>query len=181
MPLVSTCLLFSAVSWGIVVAAQTKSASQAKPHSEAANSAEQMTTGVLAIVSDQVGSLFVDGVEAGKASPGNVVALKLVAGQHFIDFRDSSGQTIWEKIINVPAGLQVAERISTKAQTEQRSLDSASIGTLVPAKNDPMAGVPTQSASGSAAPSGDSEDFIAAAIDTIYLERNLQPTSTGKT
>jgi hypothetical protein len=126
-----------------------------------------MSTGVLAILVDQAGSLFVDGVEGGKTTPGNVLALKLVAGQHFVDFRDSSGQKVWEKVVSVPAGSQVAERISLKPQPEQRSSGSVSAESDVAAKTD------LRSAATSLASTTDSEDFIAASSDYTSIEKRI--------
>lgn len=89
---------------------------QAKPHQDKAE-ATPMNTGVLAILADQGGRLFVDGVEGGQVVPGKVLALKLLAGQHFVDLRDEAGRKTWEKVIDIPAGAQIAEKIS-QGQTQ---------------------------------------------------------------
>ena len=75
-----------------------------------------MKTGVLAITSDEAGTLFIDGAEATKMEPGRVVTLKLVAGQHFVELRDEQGNKLWEKLVTVPEGAQAAERIELLAK-----------------------------------------------------------------
>lgn len=72
---------------------------------------DQMQTGVLAIVSDEAGTLVVDDVQGPKLLPNQVVTLKLVAGQHFAELRDDKNQKRWEKVIDVPVGAQVAEKV----------------------------------------------------------------------
>ena len=42
-----------------------------------------------------------------------MVTLKLVAGQHFVELPDANNQKKWEKVIDVPVGAQVAEKIDS--------------------------------------------------------------------
>src|SRR6266849_4484962 len=74
---------------------------------------DQMKSGVLAIASDEAGTLIIDGAEGPAITPSQVVTVKLVAGEHFIELRSAKGEKAWEKIIVVPAAAQVAERIET--------------------------------------------------------------------
>ena len=76
----------------------------------------QMSTGVLAIVSDRDGALFIDGERKAGLTSGKITTLKLAAGQHFVDLRTPNGSKLWEKIVTVPAGAQVAERIETRSE-----------------------------------------------------------------
>jgi hypothetical protein len=130
-------------------------------------SMEQMSSGVLAILADLAGSLFVDGMEGGKAVAGNVLAVKLLAGQHFVDFRDGSGQKVWEKVVSIPAGSQVAERISLKSQPEQRSSGPVPAGLEAAEKNELRSG-PTSLAS-----TATNEDFMAASADYTSIEKKI--------
>ena len=75
---------------------------------------QQMSMGVLAITSNHDGTLFVDGERKVAVATDKVVTVHLTAGQHFVDLRDTSGAKLWEKVVDVPAGAQVAERISAK-------------------------------------------------------------------
>ena len=93
-------LLLAAVA--ALILAQTK---------QGTASSSQMSMGVLAVTSDHEGALFVDGERKIAVSPDKIVTLRLVAGQHFVDLRDSKGSKLWEKVVDVPAGAQVAERI----------------------------------------------------------------------
>jgi tetratricopeptide (TPR) repeat protein len=81
-----------------------------------APAASQMSTGVLAIVSDRDGALFVDGERKIALTSGKITTLKLAAGQHFVDLRTPNGSKLWEKIVPVPAGAQVAERIEIRSE-----------------------------------------------------------------
>src|SRR5450755_3910514 len=68
---------------------------------------QQMSTGVLALQSQQAGVLFVDGQRVQIISSGSVTTLKLTSGGHFVDLRDQDGNTLWQKIIEVPVAAQV--------------------------------------------------------------------------
>ena len=83
--------------------AQTKQGTTSSP---------QMSMGVLAVTSDREGTLFVDGERKLATSPDKIVTLRLTAGQHFVDLRDPKGAKLWSKVVNVPAGAQVAEIIT---------------------------------------------------------------------
>src|SRR5260370_3004383 len=81
------------------------------PKKQAASSNAQMGAGILAIASDHQGTLFVDGEGKLDITPTKIVTLKLTAGQHFIDLRDAGGSKLWEKVVIIPAGAQVVERM----------------------------------------------------------------------
>jgi len=70
-----------------------------------------MVSGVLAVVSDTSGTLFVDGVRKAITDVGKVTTLRLIAGQHFVQLWDSNGVKLWEEVVDVPAGKQIVERI----------------------------------------------------------------------
>src|ERR1035441_8664890 len=78
---------------------------------------DQMQTGVLAIMSDEAGTLFIDGVRGAALLPNQIVTLKLVAGQHFAELHDANNQKRWEKVVDVPEGAQVAQKIDLHART----------------------------------------------------------------
>jgi hypothetical protein len=71
----------------------------------------QLKMGMMAVASDRDGVIFVDGQRKEVISAGKVITMKLSAGQHFVDLRDSKGVKMWEKIVTVPVGEQVFERI----------------------------------------------------------------------
>jgi len=73
-----------------------------------------MNTGVIAVVSDSAGVLFIDGERKLDIVPDKIVTMRVSAGQHFADLRGASGATMWQKVVDVPAGAQAAERISLK-------------------------------------------------------------------
>jgi tetratricopeptide (TPR) repeat protein len=87
---------------------------QTKPTPRAAL---QMRIGILVVSSDHEGLLFVDGDQKAKIAVDKVVRLELTAGQHFVDLRDASGSKFWSKVVNVPAGAQVAETIAVTAKS----------------------------------------------------------------
>jgi tetratricopeptide (TPR) repeat protein len=101
--MISVLVLTAALS---VVHAQTK---------QPASSTAPMQVGMLAITSDHEGILFIDGDRKVVVSPGKIATLSLTAGQHFVDLRDRTGAKLWEKIISVPSGAQIAERINIAA------------------------------------------------------------------
>jgi hypothetical protein len=72
---------------------------------------QQMSMGVLAVVSDHEVALFIDGEQKTVLVPDKIVTLNLTAGQHFVDLRDAKGSKLWEKMVAVPAGVQIAEKI----------------------------------------------------------------------
>jgi tetratricopeptide (TPR) repeat protein len=74
-----------------------------------------MSTGVLAVISNHDGVLYVDGERQADISPGKVVSLSVIAGQHFVDLRDSQGTKLWDKMVTVPAGAQAAEKIEVNS------------------------------------------------------------------
>lgn len=84
------------------------------PPKPVSSSSPQMNMGVLAVASDSDGALFVDGERKLAITPDKIVTLRLSAGQHFVDLRDAKGVKLWEKVVNVSAGTQAAERISVK-------------------------------------------------------------------
>jgi hypothetical protein len=71
----------------------------------------QMTMGVLAITSDEQGTLFIDGSEKARMAPTQVVTLKLVAGQHILELRGPTGEKLWGRVVSVLANAQVVEQI----------------------------------------------------------------------
>jgi hypothetical protein len=77
----------------------------------------QMTMGVLAVTSDEQGTLFIDGSEKVRMAVAQVVTLKLVAGQHILELRGTTGQELWEKVVSVPANAQVVEQIAAHPQS----------------------------------------------------------------
>src|SRR5260370_28784123 len=91
---------------GALAAAQTKTSGT--------NPRPQMSMGVLALASDHEGTLYVDGERKVAVSPGRIVTLRLTAGQHFVDLRDAKGSKVWDKVVNVPSGAQVAEKIEKR-------------------------------------------------------------------
>lgn len=78
-----------------------------------ASGRQQMSMGMLAVLSDRGGNLTIDGEPKVAIAPGKVTTLKLTAGQHFVALLDENGSQskLWEKIVEVPAGVQVVEKI----------------------------------------------------------------------
>lgn len=83
----------------------------------------QMDIGVLAVVADRRGTLFVDGEVKTTMIPGKVVTLKLTAGQHFVDLRDTKGAKVWEKVVSVPIGAQVVEKIDLGTEVHRQAVE----------------------------------------------------------
>ena len=81
-------------------------------------SVPQMSSGILAVDSDTQGGLFVDGTEKVAISPGKIAVLNITAGQHFIELRNASGTKLWQEIVDIPAGTQVAKRIEVVRKPE---------------------------------------------------------------
>jgi len=54
----------------------------------------QMRMGMLAVLSDRGGNLFVDGEPKVAISPGTVTKLELTAGQHFVAFLDDTHDSV---------------------------------------------------------------------------------------
>jgi hypothetical protein len=123
--------------WAMSLNGQTKSVGQTKQHSEVV---EQFNTGVLALLADDELIVIIDGADGGKTSTGKVLALKLVAGQHFVELRDSAGQKKWEKIVTIPTGTQVAEKIDIhqNAPTSPSVQGSPVVPSPQPAKGPPQ-------------------------------------------
>src|ERR1035441_1183441 len=107
-----THLCLAVLSAGVSVVAQDK------PARKESSASQSLSTGVLALQSQQQGLLFIDGQRVQPISPGSVVTLKLTTGQHFVDLRDEKGSILWQKIVEVPVGAQAAVLIDVQKQTE---------------------------------------------------------------
>jgi hypothetical protein len=109
----------------VFMTAQQSSFAQS-PHKpiQSQGGAHQMSMGVLAITTDEAGTVFIDGVEGPRMTAGQVITEKLVAGQHFAEFHDEKGLKRWEKIITVPAGTQIAETIKLHSESQEEKLVS---------------------------------------------------------
>src|ERR1017187_2130840 len=119
-----THLCLAVLSAGVSVVAQDK------PARKESSASQSLSTGVLALQSQQQGLLFIDGQRVQPISPGSVVTLKLTTGQHFVDLRDEKGSILWQKIVEVPVGAQAAVLIDT--DTESPVKGSLPSGPTVP-------------------------------------------------
>jgi hypothetical protein len=112
--------LFGLILAGAIGAAQTPAKSTSTANS-------QISTGVLAVASDHDGALYVDGELRANVVSGKVVSLRLTAGQHFVDLRDSQGTKLWDEMVTVPAGAQAAEKIEVNSVTTPSNTQAGSV------------------------------------------------------
>lgn len=102
-----------------------QSAQDAGPKQSTAT-AQRMSSGLLAVVSNIEGSLFVDGERKAALVPDKVITLKLTAGQHFVDLRDAKGAKVWEKVVSVPVGAQIVEKIGVGTDVRREAAEGSS-------------------------------------------------------
>ena len=140
-------LILIALSAGVSVVAQDKSARRDNSQSQS------LSMGVLAVQSQQQGLLFIDGQRIQPIVPGNIVTLKLTAGQHFVDLRDEKGSILWQKIIEVPIGAQAAALIDGQKQPQSSELPIGNSNSARPT------GAPASAISQPTAPSLDHAAF----------------------
>jgi hypothetical protein len=134
--------------------AQTKSSAAAEP-------AVSPSPGVLAIQADRSGTLYLDGAKTGKIEALQILSVNVAAGQHFAEFRDDDGRKLWGKIVSVPAGVQVAEKIDVPNGTPP--LPSASAATA------------TASAAQAAQRSpGGGEDYLNMNDEPSFIEQSVE-------
>src|SRR6266478_1704477 len=130
--MVRTALIFFA---GVLFAVGEVEARQDKVPKQSATPKPVMSVGLLAITTDHQGVLFIDGERRGIVSPGEVVSMKVVAGQHFVDLRDANGSKLWDKVVTIPPNTQVVEKIEYVRELDERDEQSLTDRILPPGPN----------------------------------------------